>query len=221
MKKGTLSTIIGLLLIVAALALTGYNVWDSYEAMVASNEALEALLSQIDEDPVPTDGRPVVEHENAEAVITSEEIEYPDYILNPEMDMPEKIVDGEAYIGVISIESIGLELPVISEWNYARLGIAPCRYTGSAYLDNMVICAHDYRAHFQSVRTIQIGTEVVFTDIDGNRFVYEVAEVETIGAYDIEGMTTGDWDLTLFTCTIGGRTRAAVRCTRSIVTFAN
>ncbi len=29
---------------------------------------------------------------------------------------------------------------------------------------------------------------------------------------DVEEMITGDWDLTLFTCTLGGQTRVTVRC---------
>ena len=31
----------------------------------------------------------------------------------------------------------------------------------------------------------------------------------------IEEMVTGDWDLTLFTCTLSGQTRFTVRCIRS------
>ena len=49
-------------------------------------------------------------------------------------------------------------------------------------------------------------------DADGNIFSYEVAEIETVGGYDIEKMEAGDWDLTLFTCTNNGKARAAVRC---------
>ena len=56
------------------------------------------------------------------------------------------------------------------------------------------------------------GDFVVFTDADGNIFSYEVAEIETVGGYDIEKMEAGDWDLTLFTCTNKGKARAAVRC---------
>ena len=40
----------------------------------------------------------------------------------------------------------------------------------------------------------------------------EVDTIETVGGTDIEKMESGDWDLTLFTCTTGGKARAAVRC---------
>ena len=32
----------------------------------------------------------------------------------------------------------------------------------------------------------------------------------------IEDLKAGNWDLTLFTCTLGGRTRVTVRCDRVI-----
>lgn len=49
-------------------------------------------------------------------------------------------------------------------------------------------------------------------DIDGNVFSYEVVSLETLSTYDVENMTDGDWDLTLFTCTVGGQFRVTVRC---------
>ena len=48
--------------------------------------------------------------------------------------------------------------------------------------------------------------------MDGNVFRYEVVELETLMPTAIEEMTSGDWDLTLFTCTIGGGSRVTVRC---------
>lgn len=197
MKKGTRCIGVGLLLIAAALFLTGYNLWDDHRAGEDANAALEQLVPLIEDDPIPLD-----------------EIEYPDYILNPNMEMPVKNIDGADYIGVISIPAIDRELPVFSEWNYTNLKTAPCRYVGSAYLDNMVICAHNYHIHFGSLKYLSYGDTVTFTDIDGNVFIYKVIEVEILQPTAIEEMTTSDCDLTLFTCTIGGATRVTVRCER-------
>ena len=36
--------------------------------------------------------------------------------------------------------------------------------------------------------------------------------MEAIPATAPEEMESGDWDLTLFTCTVGGRTRDTIRC---------
>lgn len=138
--------------------------------------------------------------------------EIPDYILNPEMDMPERDVDGVAYIGAISIPSLEIDLPVISTTSKALLRIAPCRYTGSAYLDNLVIGAHNYSTHFGRIKNLSYGDLIEFTDMDGNLFVYQVADMEVLNPDQVDDLCAGQWPLTLYTCTIGGRTRVTVRC---------
>lgn len=217
MKKGIIFIATGLLLIAAALFLTGYNVWDNCRAGRAADAALAQLLPMIKDDPVPIEGGITISTPGpgiTTGEAPSEEIEYPDYVLNPDMDMPVVKVDGRDFIGTISIPAIDRALPVLSEWNYPNLKISACRYTGSAYLDNMVICAHNYNIHFGSLKALSYGDTITFTDMDGNAFAYKVIEIETLDPYAIDEMTAGQWDLTLFTCTIGGATRVAVRCER-------
>lgn len=136
----------------------------------------------------------------------------PDYEIDPERDMPEQEIDGRAYIGYLTIEDLGLELPVLSQWDYVGLKVAPGRYYGSVYTGDMIIAGHNYRSHFGSLHRIPIGTSVQFIDMDGNLFAYEVSDVETLSKYQVAEMEQGDWDLTLFTCTYGGQSRVAVRC---------
>ena len=82
----------------------------------------------------------------------------------------------------------------------------------SRNMNNMVIAAHDYYSHFGRLKSMSQGDEVIFTDMDGNVFRYEVAALETLSSTAVEEMTSGDWDLTLFTCTVGGQSRVTVRC---------
>ena len=88
-------------------------------------------------------------------------------------------MNGWDYIGYLSVPSIGLELPVMSQWSYAGLKIAPGRYSGSTYADNMVVCAHNYAKHFSPIKWLTEGAQVYFTDMDGMRWTYEVSYVET------------------------------------------
>ncbi len=196
--KGKILTGVGLLLIAAALLLTVYNIRESDRAGSESEEMvvrMESLTADLPER---------LETEKKELV--------PEYVKNPEMEMPTVEVNGQECVGMIEIPALGLKLPVISEWSDAKLKKAPCRYSGSAYLKNMIIAGHNYRTHFSGIKRLNPGDSVVFTDADGNVFSYEVAEIETVGGYDIEKMEAGDWDLTLFTCTNKGKARAAVRC---------
>jgi sortase A len=141
-----------------------------------------------------------------------DEDDTPFFTLVPDMEMPVILKDGHEYIGILEIPSLNLELPIMSEWNYPNLKIAPCRYSGSAYQSNMVIAAHNYQSHFGRLRELNIGDAVTFTDVDGNQFHYTVADLEVLQPNAIDEMVNSDWDLTLFTCTIGGKTRVTVRC---------
>lgn len=96
----------------------------------------------------------------------------PDDYENPEMEMPEVKLDSledGACIGILEIPSLDLKLPVISKWSYPLLKKAPCRYSGSVYENNLVIAAHNYRSHFGRLKTLQNGSEVIFTDASGNQ----------------------------------------------------
>ena len=200
---GKIFTITGLLLFAAALALSVYNLWDGYRA----EQSREKLLEEYG------DKNQNISDEGEQAEESDGQI--PDYQLNPEMEMPEVMLeelDGAACIGVLEIPEIDLKLPVLSEWSYPLLKKAPCRYSGSAYLDNLVIAAHNYRTHFGKLKELEMGDEVIFTDAAGNRFEYKVAVVEALTPQSVEDMTSGEWALSLFTCTLDGKNRVTVRC---------
>lgn len=199
-RKGSVLIFTGLLLIAAALFITAFNLREEAAARTASVRAadrLEALIPAHTPRPAAVSG----------AVL-------PENVPETDMEMPVKTVDGVDYIGVIAVPSLSLELPVASEWSYERLKISPCRYSGSVYSGDMVLCAHNYSSHFGQIKTLKPGDAVVFTDVDGNVYNYEVAELETLQPAAVDEMKSGEWDLTLFTCTIGGQTRVTVRCDR-------
>ena len=60
----------------------------------------------------------------------------------------------------------------------------------------------------------QVGDAVRFTDGAGTTFSYVVSEIQQLPGTAIEEMAAGDWDLTLFTCTLGGQARLTLRCTQ-------
>lgn len=190
-KRGTVWINAGLLLIAAALFLSVYNEWESHEARDSARQVIAQLC-----DALPTEaGEPTT---------------LPDV----RREMPVKTINGRDYIGVLSIPSLELELPVISQWDYPALKVAPCRYSGSLYQDNLIICAHNYASHFGKLKELQPGDIVLFTDMDEHVVTFQMVERETLNPMDAEGMEAGDWDLTLFTCTIDGQTRVTIRLER-------
>ena len=133
---------------------------------------------------------------------------------DPEREMPMSLVDGYWYIGYLSIPALGLELPIMGDWSYPQLQVAPCRYTGSLYRDDLVLMAHNYDQHFGRISNLHTGDILSFTDMDGETVEYEVVALDILQPTAIEEMTDGAYDLTLFTCTYGGKSRVTLRCMR-------
>lgn len=192
--------LLGTVLILAALSLVFYN----HEEAKNATEAAEAVMPQI------------VAHIQGQRESTGNgsdntEPTIPNFY---DVTMTEVEIDGYAYVGYIYIPSLELELPVMSECDYTRLAIAPCRYSGSTKSDDLVIAAHNYYGHFGTLYKIAVDDEVIFTDMDGLVSKYSVVAVDTLQPTDVEEMVAGDYDLTLFTCTFGGQNRITVRCER-------
>lgn len=206
-KGGAIFIVGGLLLLAAALFLTGYNLYDEYRAGAVANRVLNVLQQQTSEGSSNDMQMP----ENS----LPDQAELPDYILNPDMEMPTEEVEGDDYIGVLEIPSLEISLPVMSEWSYPKLKTSPCRYSGSAYTGNLAIAAHNYRTHFGSIKNLTAGAQVTFTDVKRRCFYYEVDAVEVLEPTAIQDMISEEWDLTLFTCTPGGQARVAVRCLKT------
>lgn len=97
--------------------------------------------------------------------------------------MTEVEIDGYSYIGYLSIPKLELELPIMADWDYARLRIAPCRYTGSVRGEDLVIMAHNYASHFGGLAKLSEGDNVIFTDMDGITTVYEVVAQDILAPY--------------------------------------
>ena len=200
-KIGNTLILLGLLLLLGAGSLTAYNIWDGIRAERASQHIIQemdigqALVEALDREPDDDPEMPVIE------------------------------VEGYYYIGILEIPSLQLTLPVMDRWDYTRLKISPCVYSGSYKTDDLVICAHNYARHFSPVKWIDMGADVYLITVDCRVYHYQVINRETLQPGSVENMIentnnttdgtiTNEWDLTLFTCNTGGQTRCAVRCAR-------
>lgn len=193
---GRLCKVIGLLLVAAAVALVVYNSWDNSRAAASAQHVLEEMSQQSETRSAPEPGAQGASNVTEPA------------------EMDTITVDSNEYIGTLQIPALGLDLPIMSDWNYAKLRIAPCRYQGTPQ-GRLVLAAHNYQSHFGKLDQLRPGDTVTFTDVEGNVFRYAVAEIEVLQPTAIDQMISGDWDLTLFTCTLSGRTRLTVRCRRA------
>ncbi len=198
----------GICLVAIAVLIAGRNLWEEYRAGERSADALELLTEQIHAQQQVSENLPQADSPSIEEAVKPGA----DDSLNAYTPMPEIEIEGISYIGYLEIPALELILPVISNSTEDNLETAPCRFYGTAYQKNFVIGGHRYRRHFRNIHTLRAGDVVRFTDVTGKEFVYEVLDLETFNAYQAEALCSGDWDLTLYTCTVGGYSRVAVRC---------
>lgn len=209
-RRGTGFIVMGLLFLTAALFLSGYNYWDSLRAGAASDEVLDEIIDAMRNDQENPDTDPSSTGAGAEA----DPYKYLNNPYDPDRPMETTEIKGYKYIGILEIPSLKISLPVMEEWDYTRLRIAPCRFSGSYYSDDLVIAGHNYSRHFSPIKGVDIGADVYFTNPSGEVFHYQVDYRETMQPTQVDEMIFDDADLTLFTCNTGGRTRCAVRCSR-------
>ena len=194
---------LGTALILGALSLFIYNQRESTKAESMSGSLMPQLVEIIEEN----------ENRDTEPQTYTQPLGTPIEFLDPSaFEMTEVEINGYAYIGYLSIPALELELPIMADWDNARLQIAPCRYTGSVRGEDMVLMAHNFASHFGGLSQLSEGDSVIFTDMDGIITNYQVVAQDILSPYAVEEMTSGDFDLTLFTCTYGGQSRVTVYC---------
>ena len=196
-KIGIAIVAVGAVLILSALLLFFYNCQEDAKA----GQEAESLL------------------ENVEAVIEANKRKAADTGKQPGDDPSaapdsQAMLDGYEYAGYIEIPVLGLKLPVMSEWDYNRLKLAPCRQFGSSRTDDLVIAGHNYKRHFGYLKNLSAGDTVTFTDMDGILNTYRVAKIETLDPNQVDAVQNSGYALVLYTCTISGKTRTAVFCSR-------
>ena len=192
MNKGKAFIGIGVLLILVSLVITGFNKYEDLNAGKQAQAVLDVFKNEV-----------VTQNHVVDNLITNEVKE-----------MKTININGDEFIGTIKIPSINLELPVMSEYTYSKLKKAPCRYYGNLFTNDLIICAHAYETFFANLVNLKQNDLIIFTDVDGNNYVYEVLEIEVLKSTDVDKMINSDFDLTLYTCTYDNTGRVTVRCNR-------
>ena len=186
MKKGKILVIVGCILLFIAGLMVTYNNYENKKAGVESKEIYQKLQK--------------------------EEVNEENLAINKEMKVVN--IDGNDYIGTIVIPALNLELPVTSDWDYKKMKTFPCRYYGSIFTNDLVICAHSFNNLFGRIKNLKTDDLLIFTDMNKEEYVYKVEMIEILSPNDVLEMTQSEFDLTLYTCTRDSQNRVTVRLNR-------
>lgn len=211
-NTGTLMIFIGLILIISAIGLILHNHSESKQAGEASEQAFETILERMTSETetftyISPKKSEIEPPETSSASSKTKEIE-------EDQSVPVTVINNYYYMGILEIPSLGLQLPIMYEWGYDNLTVSVCRYTGSLYSNDLVICGHNYSSHFGGLSSLGPGSDIYITTLDSEVFHYVVDTIEVIEPTQVESMVNSSYDLSLFTCTLSGQARCTVRCIR-------
>ena len=121
-------------------------------------------------------------------------------------------------IGIIKIDKIKLDYPILSEESDELLKIAPCRFAGPLPNDigNLCIAGHNYidNTFFAKIISLEIGDEINVYGIDGNLVTYSVFNKTEVNSSDLSCTsqdTSGKRMVTLMTCNSIKQTRIIIQ----------
>lgn len=180
--------ILGCLLVLAGLALVPVSRhWEKQNAAGARDTAME-LLSRM---PETTRGLPHTRQNST---------------------MPVLQLEGVDYAAVLEVPLFDAVLPVAAGWDAGALRRQPCRYYGSPWDNTLVIGGADGKGQLDFITRIDVGTQVLITDMTGAQFAYRVRTVERASKADTDTLL-GEDGLTLFARNSYGLEYVILRCT--------
>lgn len=128
--------------------------------------------------------------------------------------------NGDTYntVGTVSIPSIDVNYPILSETTEKLLKVSVCKFWGSDpnEVGNLCIAGHNYRnkKFFSKVPNLVVGDIIKVTDLSGNTVDYKVYDKYTVSPDDVSctsQLTNGKRIVTLITCTNDSKQRVVVK----------
>ncbi len=121
-------------------------------------------------------------------------------------------------IGIIKIDKIKLDYPILSDVSDELLKIAPCRFAGPLpnKIGNLCIAGHNYidNTSFAQIVKLTSGDTINIYGLDGKSVEYHVTEKKEVEGTDFSctsQFTGGKRIVTLMTCNSIKQTRVIIR----------
>lgn len=126
-------------------------------------------------------------------------------------------------IGIVKIDKLKIDYPILSEVSEEALKIAPCRFAGPLPNNpgNLCIAGHNYvdNTFFARISSLVVGDEINIYGINGELVKYRVfnkKEVESTDLSCTSQNTEGKRMLTLMTCNSIKQTRIIIQAQEKI-----
>jgi sortase A len=164
--------LVGGLMLVSALTALLYWQWNINHSQKQASIYVETLHNLM---PQPQNAVPEERRDNTMSVLS---------------------VDGVDFVGIVELPRYGSVLPVYGNWG--RTSQYPCRFGGSIYDGSLQIGATTQKGQYSFYREISVGDTVIFTDVEGNRYIFQVAAMRYEKHIDQVALQRQEAALTLF-----------------------
>ena len=121
---------------------------------------------------------------------------FPDDISNTAM--PAVQVGSKDFVGIVEFPAVSEALPIYARWDKKETANHPCRFFGNTASRDLIIGGSDNRGQLDFINDINMGDEVIVTDMTGGAYSYRITYVERMKDASYESLTVREADLVVF-----------------------
>ena len=126
-------------------------------------------------------------------------------------------LSGYEVTGILQIADLNRSWPIIASGDAAKTAKIPSIYGGNPASGNLVITDSADNRQFSRLKDLPDGSKVVFTDISGREYRYQIATVETVPSGKLSAISRHRerWDAAIITPNFSGRSQIVTRLIKS------
>lgn len=126
-------------------------------------------------------------------------------------------LSGYEVTGILQIADLNRSWPIIASGDAAKTAKIPSIYGGNPASGDLVITDSGDNQQFSGLKDLPDGSKVVFTDISGREYRYQVATVETVPSKKQSAISRHRerWDAAIITPNFSGRSQLVTRLVKS------
>lgn len=126
-------------------------------------------------------------------------------------------LSGYEVTGILQIPDLNRSWPIIASGDAAKTAKIPSIYGGNPASGNLVITDSADNQQFAELKNLPDGSKVMFTDISGREYRYQLATVETVPSNKLSPISRHRerWDAAIITPNFSGRSQIVTRLVKS------
>lgn len=126
-------------------------------------------------------------------------------------------LSGYEVTGILQIPDLNQSWPIIASGDPAATAKIPSIYGGNPASGDLVIADGADNQQFSGLKDLPDGSKVVFTDISGHEYRYQVATVETVPSGKLSAISRHRerWDAAIITPNFSGRSQIVTRLVKA------